>query len=413
MNETITATQTVTICRTCKLSKVEEVLDFGLQALSNRFRQQGDGIEYKHPLKVGFCHNCGLVQLTSLVPIEEMRPRFSWIKYNEAEGHLDQVADYLANLPGITDKSKIVGLTYKEESLLRRLQAKDFVNTKTLDMQKHFGIEESCAGSETLQVRLNEEKAQEIVEREGHADIVIARHILEHTYDPYSFLAGLKTLVSPAGYLMVEIPDYARIFGVLDYSFIWEEHASYFTFDTFRSTLAKAGFTFIRLDSYPYPSENCVVAILSPQPSSGLEDMQIVDINKEEKRIRFYADNYLEQKDLHKKAAADLAKQGKLAVFGAGHLAIHFINFLDLGEFIEVVLDDHPNKIGLRMPGSNVPIVRSDLLQNGDIRACFSSLSPESQLKLNERQADFIAKGGSFYSLTRASKNALPLLRSK
>src|SRR5271170_6965068 len=121
-------------CRVCDLPEVNMVLDFGPQALSNRFLIEDISNEYKQQLVMGICSKCGLIQSTSHVPADEMRPRFKWITYNEPEGHLDQIANDLAALPQITTNSNIVGLTYKEDTLLKRMQDKGFNNTHRFDM---------------------------------------------------------------------------------------------------------------------------------------------------------------------------------------------------------------------------------------------------------------------------------------
>ena len=42
-----------------------------------------------HRLALGQCSVCGLVQLVDPMPAGIVRPQFSWLTYNEPEGHLD------------------------------------------------------------------------------------------------------------------------------------------------------------------------------------------------------------------------------------------------------------------------------------------------------------------------------------
>src|SRR5689334_17626978 len=84
------------ICRICGRASIRQRLDFGPQAIRNRFLRSHEESEYRHALAVGCCCACGLMQLADPPPVAELCPRFDWIQYNEPEGHLDAVAAALA-----------------------------------------------------------------------------------------------------------------------------------------------------------------------------------------------------------------------------------------------------------------------------------------------------------------------------
>ena len=51
----------------------------------------------------------------------------------------------------------------------------------------------------------------------GPFDLILCRHVLEHTYDPVKFLQGIRDLLSAGGVLIIEVPNLdaplRRIFG--------------------------------------------------------------------------------------------------------------------------------------------------------------------------------------------------------
>src|SRR5947209_7797286 len=55
-------------CRLCRRDGIRDWLDFGPQALSNRFLRSADEGEFHHPCRIGVCRDCGLMQLGSPVP---------------------------------------------------------------------------------------------------------------------------------------------------------------------------------------------------------------------------------------------------------------------------------------------------------------------------------------------------------
>src|SRR3990167_6694035 len=94
--------------------------------------------EFLHPLVLGRCQQCGLNQLVKPASSEEVKPRFDWIRYNEPEKHLDQLASILTHLPGITPKSTFCRISNTEASLLTRLNQKGFSYTWQLSLKENL-----------------------------------------------------------------------------------------------------------------------------------------------------------------------------------------------------------------------------------------------------------------------------------
>jgi len=68
-------------CIVCELETVEQFLDLGATALANKFlsKQELSAPELQYPLRVGFCHTCGHVQLTERVPPSAMFEEYLYI----------------------------------------------------------------------------------------------------------------------------------------------------------------------------------------------------------------------------------------------------------------------------------------------------------------------------------------------
>src|SRR5687768_1001284 len=89
-------------CHSCRKAAVSGVLDCGMQPLCNRFLLDTAAQEAVFPLLIGQCTSCGLIQISHPAPVDEIRPRYDWISYNEPDAHLDALVDELASLPGIS-----------------------------------------------------------------------------------------------------------------------------------------------------------------------------------------------------------------------------------------------------------------------------------------------------------------------
>ena len=177
------------LCQICK-KKLRKIINFGNHPVSHKFNN-GKFKTEKFPLILGQCKSCGLVQLIKFTPIKKLIPRYDWISYNEPEEHLDRLAKTITKLPGINKYSKVCGLSYKEDTLLKRLKKKGFKNTWRMDPKKDLQIMSKKANLETIQNKINNEIIGRLQKKKGNQDVIIVRHILEHTHDTLEFISAL------------------------------------------------------------------------------------------------------------------------------------------------------------------------------------------------------------------------------
>ena len=123
------------VCQICKKEGCNKLIDFGKHPVCHKFTN-GNEKEEKYPLTLGQCQFCGVAQLMSPIPINGLIPQYDWITYNEPEEHLDHLAEVIKNLPGITKKSAICGISYKEDTMLTRLNRLGFNDTWRLNMKE-------------------------------------------------------------------------------------------------------------------------------------------------------------------------------------------------------------------------------------------------------------------------------------
>lgn len=343
------------------------------------------------------------------MPADELLPPFDWITYREPEGHLDKLVDLLVTLPGLSRQARVCGLTYKEDSTLSRFGDLGF-QTWRLEESADLGVEDSRAGLETIQGRICSDLVGPFTRKHGTPDVIVARHILEHAHDTRGFLETLRSIVSPSGYVVFEVPDSGGLLETLDYTGIWEEHVLYFTRETFRHTLACGGFSVFRFVEYPYPFENALVAIAKPHETKADASLSRATLEEEKRRARAFGQGFSRRREevdrFFRRYRAD---GGRVALFGAGHLACMFVNAMNIRDHIEFVVDDHPKKKGLRIPGSQLPIYGSQALIEENISLCLTGLSPESEGKVRAGNRGFSEAGGRFASIFPASENALQL----
>lgn len=393
-------------CCLCGEAAVVVLADFGPQPVCSHFLKDPADSSVAHPLVLGQCAACGLVQLVNPIAPEHLVPPYDWIVYNEPEGHLDALADQLAALPGMSARHVIVGVSYKDDSLIRRLRERGFSYTWRIDPARDLELDRVVTGLEITQGRLDPERMTALTHRRGRSDLVIARQILEHSHDMPTFLEGLRRLLYPGGCIMLEVPDCSLALDHGDAAILWEEHLAYFTPATFRYNLESLGFDVVFFQIYPYAFENALVAVVrpGPKPSARPNATHLAD---ELERGRRFVKLLAEQREAVQRLVRTHKDRGeKVAMFGAGHLACLYINVHGLGDLLDFVVDDHPKKQGLFLPGSKLPIRPSAALLSENVRLCLLGLSPESEAAVIAKQRAFVERGGRFVSVHPTSQCA-------
>ncbi len=387
------------------------VIDVGPQPISNRYLKTPSEAEETFPIALQQCAACGLVQIEAPVPARALVPPYDWITYSEPEGHLDALVEILAALPGIGRGSIAGGVSFKDDSTLARLAHKGLRSWR-LDLRDDLGVADARPGYgvETIQDRLTPAMADRIVERRGRADLLLVRHILEHASAPLAFVDALKRLTAPGGYLVVEVPDCSRAMDGHDYTTIWEEHTLYYTPETFRSGFPLAGLDLVRMENYPYPFENSLVAIAKSNGTGSSVRPAPAVVAGERRRGQAFGEGF----DAYRAKVSRFLRRhrtdrGPIALFGAGHLACTFVSVFGVEDAIEFVIDDNPHKRGLFMPGSKLPIVGSEALADRGITLCLLSLNPIGEEKVIAKHGAFTAHGGVFASIFPASSHAIRL----
>jgi len=397
----------MSICHLCRQPAVGGLLDFGPQPIRNRFLASPGEREYTHPLAVGCCGACGTVQLDRPAPADELRPRFDWIGYNEPENHLDELADDLRKLPGLTPDSVFCGISRFDDSTLRRLRERGFRNTRRLEPLRDLGIREPGTGTETLQQRLTPKTAAALAAKHGRADVVLMRYVLEHAQDIQGLLWALRTVATPHGYVVIEVPDTCRALAKCDYTTVWEEHVFYFTPATLKNCLALAGFECVWFRGFPSTAGDALVAVA--RAGAPPERMNAAQLREEVERADHFTRQFRRQRERYRAFFAAQRRLGKVAFLGAGHLSAALLNFFGLRDLVEFVADDNPHKKGMYMPGSRLPILGTEALRERGVRLCCMSVRPEVEDKVIVNNRPFLAGGGTLASIFPDSRYALAI----
>jgi hypothetical protein len=396
-------------CLVCGQVHVERMLDFGAQPVSSHYRRAAREAAETYPQALGLCRACGVVQLDPPVPYKALVPSFDWIAYREPETHLDAVVDRIMALPNVGPKCVAAGISYKDATTVERLARRGLARTWMIDPKDDLGATDPNANIETVHGLLTIEAAQTMAERRGPADLLIVRHIAEHAGTPARFMEALDALLAPGGYMVIEVPDCERSLALRDYTMVWEEHSLYFTRDTLPALLEQGPFETVDLEVHPYPFEDVLVLYAQKKTAdvAGNTDAARPKTHATLALVDAYAAEFEARKEKIRTALKGLRQDGPLALYGAGHLTCTFMGVHGVADRFDFVVDDTPQKQGLYLPGSGLPIVSREHLARSNVAHCLLGLAPELEDKVIGNNGKFVDRGGIFHSIFAASSRAI------
>ena len=387
-------------CRICKKINLKRIISFGSFPVCHKYKNKNEQ-DRKFRLEIGICKKCDLVQLNKLFPVKELKPKYNWINYNEPEEHLDELVNKLKSLKNIKKNSIIAGVSYKEISTLKRFNRAGFNKTWHLNMKKDLDISDPKSNLETIQEKISKLSKKNIVKiKKKKADILIARHILEHSYDTINFIKSLNKMVKKNGYLVFEVPDCKDSLDSRDYASIWEEHILYFTENTLKRLFVNMNFKILYFKKYEYSYENVLILIVQFD-----EKLEKKNITLKKTKINFN----LARLNKDKKKIKNLINKFKLndykiCLFGTGHAACTFLNILKLHDLIDLVIDDDRNKQDLILPNSNLKIIDSNQINKMSKILIILGVNSESEKKIILKLKKKLKKEIKFFSIYNKSK---------
>ncbi|HLC20111.1 MAG TPA: WbuC family cupin fold metalloprotein, partial [Candidatus Nanoarchaeia archaeon] len=151
--------------------------------------------------------------------------------------------------------------------------------------------------------------------------------------------------------------------------------------------------------AYPYPTEPSIIAIVKKVKQKQFS------INEKERAVR-YGQLFQQRKADVREYLAEQQKKGKIALFGAGHMACMLLNLFNLKDYTDTIIDDSEHKRGMMMPLSHLKI------QNNlsDIKTLLLTVNPNAEEKIIAKNSLF---QGQVVSLCPGSSRALSQWKEK
>ena len=393
-------------CIVCGQQTVECVLDLGSTALANKFITKDELLkpEPKYPLRVGFCHTCGHVQLTEEVPPSAMFEDYLYVSSasDTLKAHLFDLSDIVVKRRNLGDKDLVIDIGCNDGTLLTGFK-RHGVRTLGVDPAQNLAAMTKNNGIERYVGFFNSTTAKEIVAKWGQASAITATNTFPHIPALQDFVEGIKIALDPKGAFVIEAHYLVDILEQCAFDTIYHEHISYWALGPMMHLFEKHGMQVV--DAERLPLHHGQLRVTVQRKGDGAPQPSVAEVLESERRLgldkvgtyRRFAQKTMQLKEDLQRTLKELRANGKRIVgYGAPAKGNTLLGFLEIGpDLIEYIADRSPLKQGRYCPGVHIPVVPPDRLL-ADQPDCVVLLAWNFVDEIMEQQAEYRRRGGKF-----------------
>lgn len=361
----------ISTCRLCQSPDVRKVVDLGFHPLADTFLPEHLqlGPEVSYPLHLGSCQSCGHVfTLYPVTPEDRYQKQdYSYDSSNSkvAIAHFKEFCDAVLAEKDLAPDAVIVDIGSNVGTLLSHFRDAGFVNILGVEPSGNISRQAIASGVPTINDFFNATAATEIA-RLGRVEVLLSSNVVNHADDIPALLRVAKSVLSPTGIFVFEVPYLLDLVQRTAFDTIYHEHVHYYGIKPLAACLQREGFSIFNAERLEYmcgsirvyarvggEQEDLVNALIAGEEAFGLYAPSIYDAFMDRvQAVKSSVNTHLWK---------IRSEGGKIIGIGAATKGNTFLNYCKLdSDLIAYIADASPLKIGKRTPGSHIPIIADD-----------------------------------------------------
>ncbi len=392
-------------CRSCGGNRLETFLDLGETPLADRLLTEADldKPELIFPLRVAFCRDCSLVQITETVNPEilfgDSYPYYSSFSPALLKHSRENALDLIARR-GLGSTSFIIELASNDGYLLKNY-VEAGIGVLGIDPADGPAAAAEKIGVPTRCAFFTQQLAEGLGAEGVRAAVIHANNVRAHVADTNGFVAALARLLKDDGVAVIEAPYIEPLTEHCEFDTIYHEHLCYFSVTALDKLFRRHG---LYLNEIKHLSIHGGSLRLYVEPKervgASVKDQLVHETARGIDAIDYFRD-FSTKVDVLKRDLSALLRRLKsegasIAAYAAAAKGATLINTAGIGlDLIDFVVDRNVHKQGKYMPGQRLPIRATEALLEAQPDYVLL-LAWNFAEEILEQQREYRARGGQF-----------------
>lgn len=362
-----------TTCRLCESRSLDRGLSLAPTPLADSYIPSSRLSEPQEtfPLDLYLCRECGFTQILDVV-----QPQVIYFDYlyetktslglvEHFGGYAKDVLARVAPRPG----SLVVDIGSNDGTLLRFFK-QGGMKVLGVDPARAIAKAATEAGIETWAELFNQALAERIRAERGPASVITVNNLFANVDDLANMTRGIRTLLADDGVFVFESFYLADLMRNMVFDFIYHEHISYFSVKPLQSFFARHGLELIdaqpvrtkggslrytiQLAGGPRKPSPVVASMIAAEEKAGICKLET---------LRAFSGRVDDSKNALTSLMRKLKAEGKMfAGYGASATSTTMIYHYGIGDMLDFIVDDNPQRQQLFSPGLHIPILSGTAL---------------------------------------------------
>jgi len=354
-------------CRVCKNIHLKRVISFGMMPLANNLENNINSKVEKFPLELNYCNQCANCQLSYVV---EPKKLFSNYLYTSSTSknfnqHFEKAADSYIKKLNLNKKSFIIDVGSNDGIALRPFLSKGYHNLLGVEPAKNLATLANKNGIKTMNSFFNKTIVNKINKK---AELILASNVFAHSDKIDDIVETVNKIMKSDGTFVIEIQYLINTLKDCTFDNIYHEHVNYWCLHSLKKYFNKFNFEicdaekinthggslriYIKNKNKNNKINSSVNKILEEEKTFGILNYNIfIEFQRKVENIK---NNVL-------KNIKDLKRKNKNIVgFGAPAKATTAINYFNIGDFFDYIIEDNKLKHNKYVPGTNIKILSKE-----------------------------------------------------